>query len=71
MTFHNDKNENDKKVCEDFLRGIFDFKKIFCLSNPGLIFIFTKKACLIPKQWGLGLKHHVNNQNLLLLQVNK
>jgi hypothetical protein len=28
-----------------FVRGIFDFfKKIFCLSHPGLIFLFMKKA---------------------------
>jgi hypothetical protein len=33
-----------KKVCSDFLRGIFDFLDIFCLSHPGLIFIFTKKG---------------------------
>jgi hypothetical protein len=27
-----------------FLRGVFDFLKIFCFNHPGLIFIFTKKA---------------------------
>jgi hypothetical protein len=31
------------------------FEKIFCLSHPGLIFILTKKAFKIPKQWGLAL----------------
>jgi hypothetical protein len=25
-------------------------KKIFCLSHPGLIFIFTKEAFKVPKQ---------------------
>jgi hypothetical protein len=27
-----------------FLRGIFEFKNIFCLSHPGIIFIFSKEA---------------------------
>jgi hypothetical protein len=35
-----------------FLRGIFDFKKIFCLNHPGLIFIFTKKLFKFPSSEG-------------------
>jgi hypothetical protein len=30
----------------NFLRGIFHFKQILCLSHPGLSFIFTKKGFL-------------------------
>jgi hypothetical protein len=39
-------NENlwNKKVCKAFLRGICDFKQIFCFNHPGLIFICTKKV---------------------------
>jgi hypothetical protein len=42
------KTSETKKFCYDFLRGIFDFKKIFCLSHPGLIFILTKKLFKFP-----------------------
>jgi hypothetical protein len=45
MTFLT-KTSETKKFVKIFLRGVFDFKQIFCLSHPGLIFIFTKKGFL-------------------------
>jgi hypothetical protein len=39
-----------KKILETFCEAFLIFKKIFCLSHPGLIFIFTKKAFKITKQ---------------------
>jgi hypothetical protein len=43
------KTSATKKVCQDFCEA-FLILKIICLSHPGPIFIFTKKAFKIPKQ---------------------
>jgi hypothetical protein len=36
-----------QKICFDILRCLFDFKKIFSLWHPGLIFFQTKKALFL------------------------
>jgi hypothetical protein len=42
------KTSETKKFVKIFCKSFLIFKKIFCLSHPGLIFIFTKRLFKFP-----------------------
>jgi hypothetical protein len=42
------KTSKTKKFVKNFLRGIFDFLKIFCCNHPGLIFTLQKRLFQFP-----------------------